>query len=117
MILPRSFLAVLLLLTFSTSFAQERLESEVQNEGASAATNLDSFSRFYRSRFSEYEVTITNLTYNQIFAPSLVVSHRRSISLFQVGEPASEGIAIMAEDGNVGAIVESVDGDRRVRGN
>jgi len=116
MILPRSFLAVLLLLTISTSFAQERLESEVQNEGASAATNLDSFSRYYRSRFSEYEVTITNLTYNQIFAPSLVVSHRRSISLFQVGEPASEGIAIMAEDGNVGAIVESVDGDRRVRG-
>ncbi|MGH1541484.1 MAG: spondin domain-containing protein [Arenicella sp.] len=82
------------------------------------AASANSFSNYHNNNGSnaEYEVTITNLTYNQVFAPALVVSHRRSIALFEEGEPASEGIAIMAEGGDVSAIVDSVDGDNRVRG-
>lgn len=70
---------------------------------------------YYQGYNDEYEVTITNLTYNQVFSPALVVSHRRSISLFEAGEAASEGIAIMAEAGDVSAIIDSVSGDNRVR--
>ncbi len=76
----------------------------------------ESFRNFYQSYSNEYEVTITNLTYNQVFSPLLVASHFRSIALFEAGEPASDGIALMAEAGDVSGIVASVEGDRRVRG-
>ena len=35
-----------------------------------------------------YEVTITNVTRGQTFTPQLIVTHRRSVSLFTAGEPA-----------------------------
>ena len=47
-----------------------------------------------------YEVSITNITKGQTFTPRLVVTHRRSVSLFNLGEPASNELAILAEDGN-----------------
>lgn len=81
-----------------------------------AFAQIETSRNFYRPISSEYEVTITNLTYNQVFSPLLVASHLRSIALFEAGAPASDGIALMAEAGDVSAIVASVEGDRRVRG-
>lgn len=72
--------------------------------------------RVYEKPSGTYEITITNLTYNQVFSPVLAVSHRRSIGLFSVGEAASEGIATMAESGDTSVLLDSVAGDRRVRG-
>jgi len=107
-----SFLVVsLFVLSLTTSAQAQRSNTDFLSFDNGAAS-----SRYYRDRFDEYEVTITNLTYNQVFSPSLVVSHRKNIQLFEVGQPASEGIAIMAEGGDVSAIVSSVDGDPRVRG-
>ncbi len=111
----KSILTAILVLGASASIAQEGTSNDVQSQARSSSSGIESF-RYFRPRPQEYEVTITNLTYNQVFAPSLVVSHRRNISLFEVGETASDGIAIMAEDGDVSAIVASVDGDSRVRG-
>lgn len=63
-----------------------------------------------------YEVTVTNLTYSQVFSPILVVSHFRDISLFELGQPASEGLAALAEGGATQPIIDSVAGNFRVRG-
>lgn len=46
-----------------------------------------------------FEVTVTNLTRNQQFAPILVASHRDGVKLFELGEPASQQLAILAEEG------------------
>lgn len=50
----------------------------------------------------KYEVTITNLTQNIIFTPPLVATTRfnQDISILEVGQPASEAIAKVAEGGN-----------------
>ncbi|MDB4512019.1 spondin domain-containing protein [Arenicella sp.] len=71
---------------------------------------------FAQEQSFEYQMTVTNLTNNQVFAPILMVSHQNSVRLFEAGEPASNGIAVMAEDGSPAAIVESFEGDERVRG-
>lgn len=49
----------------------------------------------------EYEVTITNLTARQTFTPILVVSHRPSVSLFVLGQPASHELEVLAEAGDL----------------
>ena len=45
-----------------------------------------------------YEVTITNLTKGQIFAPPVVYTHRSSFDLFTPGAPAIPELAGLAED-------------------
>ncbi len=47
-----------------------------------------------------YEVSITNLTLGQSFTPQLVTTHHRSLSLYELGQPASEALEILAESGN-----------------
>ena len=46
-----------------------------------------------------YEVTIENLTTGQPFSPGVVVTHTKKESVFRVGEFASEGIRLIAENG------------------
>jgi len=48
-----------------------------------------------------YEVTVTNLTYNQQFTPLLLATHRPEITFFKVGQPATPELATLAEEGNV----------------
>lgn len=48
-----------------------------------------------------YEVTVTNITYNQRFTPVLLATHRPDVALFTLGQPASPGLATLAEEGNV----------------
>jgi hypothetical protein len=55
-------------------------------------------------------VTITNITANQIFSPPLVVSHDKRAALFTLGEPASEELAMLAEDGMTGPLADLLDG-------
>ncbi|MCH9673919.1 MAG: spondin domain-containing protein [Gammaproteobacteria bacterium] len=47
-----------------------------------------------------FDVTVTNVSQNQLFTPILVVTHRPSVRLFSLGEPASQGIAEVAESGD-----------------
>ncbi|MEO0443546.1 MAG: spondin domain-containing protein [Pseudomonadota bacterium] len=47
-----------------------------------------------------YEVTITNLTRGQTFTPQLVVTHNRSVALFELGQPATNELEILAEGGD-----------------
>ena len=61
-----------------------------------------------------YEVTITNATYGQRFTPLLLVAHEPTLRLFDVGAPASFGLATLAEEGNVGPLREVLDAEPRV---
>lgn len=55
---------------------------------------------------NKYEVTITNITKNVLFTPILAVTHKKEISLYQVGEVASEALGALAEGGNVAPLTE-----------
>ncbi len=63
---------------------------------------------------STYEVTITNLTSGQPFTPPLVATHRKSIDLFDVGQPASTEIQEIAENGNLDPAVALATGSSQV---
>ncbi len=60
-------------------------------------------------RARTYAVTITNLTRGQIFSPPIVISHNRNFSLFTLGEPASDQLYPLAEDGDTGPLIDSFD--------
>lgn len=64
---------------------------------------------------ASYAVTITNLTRAQVFTPVLVASHRRGVSLFQVGSPASSELAALAEGGDVAPLTASLQASHKVR--
>lgn len=55
-----------------------------------------------------YEVKITNLTRGQQFTPILAASHMPSVSLFQLGQPASSELATLAEEGNVAPLTAAL---------
>ena len=61
-----------------------------------------------------YEVTITNLTTGQPFTPPAVVTHRQAVDLFNVGDPASEGIKEIAENGNLAPLLDAVNNAKHV---
>lgn len=47
-----------------------------------------------------YVVTITNVTANNVITPPLVIIHESSFELFKLGEPSSDELAALAEDGD-----------------
>ncbi len=47
---------------------------------------------------AQWSVTVTNATANQIISPPIVVSHGASADLFEVGLPALDELAAVAED-------------------
>jgi len=49
---------------------------------------------------ARYEVTIVNITKGMTFTPQLVVGHRSSVQLFELGEPALDELGILAESGD-----------------
>ncbi|WP_299293307.1 spondin domain-containing protein [Nitrosopumilus sp.] len=57
-----------------------------------------------------YEVTITNITPGQPITPPLLVTHSKDVSLFTVGEKASEELQQLAENGNSNLLVEKIEG-------
>jgi hypothetical protein len=48
-----------------------------------------------------YDVTITNLTNSISFTPILVTSHRKPVSIFELGSLASDELSMLAEGGDV----------------
>ena len=57
-----------------------------------------------------YEVTITNLAATQPISPPVVVTHERSVSFWKAGQPASDGIIAIAENGDPAVAVGALDG-------
>ncbi|RLA43650.1 MAG: hypothetical protein DRR06_09320 [Gammaproteobacteria bacterium] len=63
---------------------------------------------------AQYEVTITNVTEGTLFTPILVVSHTPGVSLFELGQPASEELVAVAEGGDIAPFVTALEADSRV---
>ena len=61
-----------------------------------------------------YHVTITNLTNAISFTPILVASHRRGVSLFDLGAPASDDLTAIAEGGDTSLLAATLGGNPRV---
>jgi hypothetical protein len=61
-----------------------------------------------------YDVTITNLTASQPFSPGVIITHHRRAKLFAVGARASEGIRLIAENGDPAVAVNEQTGRRGV---
>lgn len=57
-----------------------------------------------------YRVTVTNITKSQFFTPIITVGHTSSISLFTLGEQASDELAAIAEGGDIGPMLNVLDG-------
>ncbi|MEM6707214.1 MAG: spondin domain-containing protein [Pseudomonadota bacterium] len=55
-----------------------------------------------------YEVTITNITRGQTFTPQLVTTHNTRVALFDLGEPASDALEVLAEDGGTGPLTDEL---------
>ncbi len=56
-----------------------------------------------------YEVTVTNITYQQQFTPVLLATHEPSIAIFDLGAAASGGLRTLAEEGNVAPLKSALD--------
>ena len=61
-----------------------------------------------------YHVTITNLTHAISFTPILVASHRRPVSIFELGTPASDDLSAIAEGGDTGPMTTTLNGNSHV---
>ena len=84
---------------------------------AVAASFIFASSSALASGSKMYRVTITNITNSIAFTPILVASHRKKLSLFELGSPASEGLEGMidiAEGGNVTPLTETLAGINHV---
>lgn len=57
---------------------------------------------------ARYEITIRNLTRNQILTPPVVAIHDSSTALFSIGEEASPELAALAEDGDPLPLLEEL---------
>lgn len=62
----------------------------------------------YHSGQATYEITITNVTKGQVFSPPVLVTHKKSVALFEAGAPASHELVLVAEDGNGGPLADSL---------
>jgi Spondin_N len=62
-----------------------------------------------------YEVTVTNITYNQRFTPLLLATHKPEIRFFTLGQPAIPELATLAEEGNVAPLRTLLTGSPLVR--
>ena len=61
-----------------------------------------------------YDVTITNITNAINFTPILVASHRKGISLYEPGSPASDELTAIAEGGDTAPLAAVLAADPRV---
>lgn len=89
------------------------------NKALSAATLGASMLLAASGAFAQeamYKVTVTNLTAGQVFSPVLAVSHWKDVSLFELGEEASEPLAALAEGGATQPLIDAFAGNIRVRG-
>ncbi|MFT4520073.1 MAG: hypothetical protein ACI9JM_002473 [Halioglobus sp.] len=63
-----------------------------------------------------FEISVVNLTAVQLLSPVGVFLHDSSQQVFSVGTPASVALEIMAEGGDVSALIDAVDSLAEVAG-
>jgi hypothetical protein len=63
---------------------------------------------------ASYHVTITNITNSINFTPILLASHRKGVSLYELGSPASDELTAIAEGGDIAPLTAVLQADSRV---
>ena len=63
---------------------------------------------------ASYHVTVTNITNSINFTPILVASHRKGVSLYELGSPASDELTAIAEGGDIAPLSAVLQDDPRV---
>lgn len=71
-------------------------------------------SSVFADNSAAFKVTITNLTNSIHFTPILVSSHRKGISLFELGAPASTELTAIAEGGDTSGLAAQLNANPRV---
>ena len=84
--------------------------------GPAVVAAQDDRSSYDSHRKARFEVKVTNVTRDQRMTPFLVVAHRPSVRLFELGKPASDGLAMLAEEGNPAPLKAALDATRGVSG-
>jgi hypothetical protein len=62
-----------------------------------------------------YTVTITNLTSSQPLSPPLIATHSKRVDVFTVGKMASEGIRLIAENGDNSVLAAALNDKHLIR--
>ncbi len=78
--------------------------TEAEPEGPSAVAGTSSYAT------AEFEVAVRNITSGQPFTPPLVATHNDNVDMFSVGYKASNGIQQIAENGNLGPLMDVLNG-------
>jgi hypothetical protein len=89
----------------TTVQAQQGTDENGEGEGEGDG---DSEARIYR-------VTVANLTRGQPFTPPAAALHRPDVEVFSVGETATEPVQQLAENGDLGPLVELVGETESIR--
>jgi hypothetical protein len=91
----------------------KRTTLAIQLIAASLLAATASFSASASDGRLMYEVTVTNLTRGISFTPILVATHRPGVHFYELGQPASEALAAMAEGGDTGPLASLVNATPR----
>ena len=62
-----------------------------------------------------YAVTVTNVTRGQAVTPPVVIAHSGGFELFELGQPASDELRALAEDGHTAPLTNVLASDPNVR--
>lgn len=68
----------------------------------------------YKNHEIQYQVTVTNITKGQTFTPIISATHQRSVSFFELGQPATIAIETMAEGGDTSALKSMLEANPKV---
>ena len=102
----RRICTALMLLATAACMDQEATPMEPDLDPALSRTGM--------AGSATYQVTVTNNTGGQPFTPPLAVTHRQSLSVFEVGEAASLGVQEIAENGNLTPLQGELGGHKHV---
>lgn len=63
---------------------------------------------------ADYAITITNITHGMLFTPFVAAIHTSQIALFELGSPASDELARVAEGGDTGPLAAKLNDSAEV---
>ena len=112
--LSRALLVPVVLVGLLLSGCAEDALTEADLGPETASEHLRDAGADAKAGHATYEVTVTNLTDGQPLTPPLLVVHRKPVSLFEVGQPASFGLKEIAENGNLDPLMMSLADNKHV---
>lgn len=86
------------------------VDANTADSDLEATANQSDLGKFEFDGPKTFKVTITNMTHGQPFSPGVIVAHDGTVDLFEIGSPASEGVRLIAENGDPATAFAALDG-------